>query len=196
MSPEWAFRYYSFDSRWAPGEEMASMRNGSGDGYSIVFSPAGVFVRGFAHESPMSPARNGLLWPGLVDSVPEVFSAQVHEPAFTFKGVLEATVCLWRQPGDDRWQVGDIDLPGHGDSDGADRLFKVLIDSTPMGYQHFADDYYETSVDVEAVGEVLALRPLTDDLVHRLNPRATTNDLAEDLAEIGYPSPPRTRSDA
>jgi hypothetical protein len=41
MSPEWEWRYYSFDSRWGPGEEMASMRNGSGDAYSIVFSSAG-----------------------------------------------------------------------------------------------------------------------------------------------------------
>jgi hypothetical protein len=41
MSPEWEWRYYSVGSRWAPGEEMASMRNGSGDAYSIVFSVAG-----------------------------------------------------------------------------------------------------------------------------------------------------------
>lgn len=31
MSPEWESRYFSFASRRAPGEEMASMRNGSGD---------------------------------------------------------------------------------------------------------------------------------------------------------------------
>ena len=31
MSPEWSSRYHSFDAGWSPGEEMASMRNGSGD---------------------------------------------------------------------------------------------------------------------------------------------------------------------
>jgi hypothetical protein len=91
VSPDWESRYYSFDAAWSPGEEMASMRNGSGDAYSIVFGPAGVFVRGFDHESPMSPARNGDLWPGLVDAVPAVFGAQVNEPAFSYDGRLAAT---------------------------------------------------------------------------------------------------------
>jgi len=41
------------------------MRNGSGDAYSIVFGPLGVIIRGFDHESPMSPARHGgELWLG------------------------------------------------------------------------------------------------------------------------------------
>ncbi|WBB70209.1 hypothetical protein [Micromonospora sp. WMMD812] len=189
MSPDWEPRYYSYDSRWAPGEEMASMRNGSGDTYSIVFSPAGVFIRGFDHESVMSPARNDdELWPGLVDTVPGVFSAQLAEPAFSYEGVLEATVCLWRQVGDGRWRTGDIDLPGGADPDGADRLFEVLLDPTPEGYRRFAEDYYEVSLDADALGAVFALRPLTDDLVRRLNPDVTVADLAEDVAEIGYPA--------
>jgi len=36
MSPEWAYRYYSFDSKWGEGEMMASMRDGSGDEYFIL----------------------------------------------------------------------------------------------------------------------------------------------------------------
>lgn len=53
------------DSRRSPGEQMASMRNGSGDAYSIVFSPAGAFIRGFDHESAMSPRHSGRppIWP-------------------------------------------------------------------------------------------------------------------------------------
>ncbi|MBO6551131.1 MAG: hypothetical protein JJ964_16135, partial [Rhizobiales bacterium] len=31
MSPEWEYRYYSFDAQWSPSETMGSMRNGSGD---------------------------------------------------------------------------------------------------------------------------------------------------------------------
>ena len=33
MSPEWEYRYYSFNSKWYESEMMASMRNGSGDEY-------------------------------------------------------------------------------------------------------------------------------------------------------------------
>lgn len=47
------------------------MDNGSGDTWSVVFSPAGTFLRKFDHESSMNLAANdGKLWPGLVDSSP------------------------------------------------------------------------------------------------------------------------------
>ncbi len=191
LRPEWESRYYSFDARWAPGEQMASMRNGSGDTWSVVFSPAGAFIRGFDHESPMSPAANDdELWPGLVDTVPEVFSGCVAEPAFSFDGTLEATVCLWRQHGDDRWQAGEVDFPDGADPDGADRLFQVLVEGTPVAYRRFAEDYFETAVDLAAVGEIFALRPLTDELVRRLNADLVMADLAEDLAGIDYPFRP------
>ncbi|GGK93763.1 hypothetical protein Ppa06_61930 [Planomonospora parontospora subsp. parontospora] len=49
LSPDWESRYHSLDAAWSPGEEMASMCNGSGEEYSIVFSAAGAYVRGFAH---------------------------------------------------------------------------------------------------------------------------------------------------
>jgi hypothetical protein len=189
LSPEWESRYFSFDSRWGPDEEMASMRNGAGDAYSIVFSPPGVFIRGFDHESVMSPYRGGRLWPGLVDSVPAVFAGSLGEPAFsTGDGLLEATVCLWRGRGDDRWHTGDVELPDGDDPDGADGLFRVLLDGTGGAYRDFAEDYYEVSIDRAAVADVLALGPLTDELVRRLNPDAGgVAELEEDLAEIGYP---------
>jgi hypothetical protein len=79
LSPEWDSRYYSFTTSWADDAQLASMNNGSGDEYSIVFTPAGVFIRGFDHESPMSPAVNdGELWPGLLDRLPDVFAAQAR----------------------------------------------------------------------------------------------------------------------
>ncbi len=41
MSPEWEYRYYSFNSKWDDGEMMASMRNGSGDEYFILVCSLG-----------------------------------------------------------------------------------------------------------------------------------------------------------
>lgn len=49
------FRCYTFDATWGPGEEAALMENGSGDDFSVLFTPAGVLIRGFDHESEMSP---------------------------------------------------------------------------------------------------------------------------------------------
>ncbi|MFJ5231090.1 hypothetical protein ACIQBJ_14495 [Kitasatospora sp. NPDC088391] len=192
LSPEWEWRYFSYDAHWASGQEMASMRNGSGDEYSLVLTPDGVFARGFDHESPMSPYRTAPLapWPGLLDTVPAVFRPQVEEPAFCDDGVLRATVCFWRETHDTAWRTGDLAPlpPGQVDDGSAGWLFDVLAAGTPEAYQEFAEDYYETTVDLDAVRHVFALRPLTEAVVTALNPEQSLAGLAADLAETGYPT--------
>ncbi|MET9116085.1 hypothetical protein ABZX38_18085 [Streptomyces longwoodensis] len=192
LSPDWERRCYSFDADWADSEEMASMRNGSGDEYSIVFSAAGVYVRGFCHESPMSPYGNdGEPWPGVIDEVPECFKSFVEEPAFNDEDDIPVvTACLWRGATDNRWHHGAIEFPENaGDPDGATGLFELLVDRTPEAFQRFAEDFYEVSVDLGAVSHVYALRPLSQELVSLLNPEVSLTDLAQDISEIGYPQP-------
>lgn len=182
-------RHHRYDTGWAPGEELASMWNGSGDEYSIVFTAAGAYVRGFDHESPMSPyaTDDGKPWPGVLTAVPEVFRACVEEPAFSdMPGVPSLTVCLWREHGDTAWRHGDVDFPGDGD-DGADWMFALLTDGTPEAYQKWARDYYEMPVDLGAVRHVYAGQPLTAEVVTVLNPATTLADVADELAETGYP---------
>ncbi|MFE2644500.1 hypothetical protein ACFXDO_18295 [Streptomyces nigra] len=194
LCPDWEGRYHSFNAGWADGEEMASMRNGSGDEYFIVFSKAGAYVRGFAHEAPMSPyANDGEPWPGVIDDVPDAFKPFVEEPAFTDEDdVPVVTACLWREATDDQWRHGAIDFPaGYSDPDGATGLFGLLVDRSPRAFQRFAEDSYEVPVDLEAVRYVYALRPLDERLVSWLNAEVTLADLAEDIAEIGYPRPGR-----
>ncbi|MET8563143.1 hypothetical protein ABZV75_22055 [Streptomyces flaveolus] len=55
LSPERDARFHSFDAHWKEGERIASMRDGLGSGFTVVFSGAGAYVRGFDHASPMSP---------------------------------------------------------------------------------------------------------------------------------------------
>jgi hypothetical protein len=190
LSPRWEHRYYSFNAQWGPQEALASMRNGSGDEYAIVFAPAGAWIRVFAHESPMSPwaVQPPRLWPGVADAVPAVFAAYLREPAFLADGILQATACLWRQPADAHWHAGPIRFPtGHEDPDGSHRLLSLLIDGSAEGYQQFAGDYYQTDPEPAAIRQVLALRPLTQELVTRINHEVRLSDLATDLAEIAYP---------
>ncbi|MFF1416116.1 hypothetical protein [Streptomyces sp. NPDC058280] len=192
LSPDWEYRYYSFNSAWTDGNEMASMRNGSGDEYSIVFSAVGAYVRGFDHESPMSPyAHDGEPWPGVIDGVPSVFRPWVEEPAFTDEGNVPAvTACLWREVADSQWRRGTIDFPeGRDDPDGAEGLFHLLVDRSPEAYQRFAEDYYEVLVNLEAVRHVYAWRPLTPEIVSSLNAETDLSDVAEEIDAIGYPRP-------
>ncbi|WP_285499423.1 hypothetical protein [Actinokineospora sp. NBRC 105648] len=189
LSPDRDDRYHDHDPAWSPGTEVSVKRNGGGDEYSIAFTPAGAFVRGFDHESPMSPyaTDDGQPWPGVLDRVPAVFQPCVDEPAFADEGVPSVTVCLWREHTDDRWHHGEIDFPGDGD-DGADWLFSPLADGTPEAFQEFAQDYYETSVDLAAVRHVYALRPLTDEVVGKLNSEATLSGVIEEVLRTGYPA--------
>jgi hypothetical protein len=54
LCAEWEGRLYSFNQAWSPdrGERMASMRNGSGDDWFLVFAPGGGFLKAFWHEYP------------------------------------------------------------------------------------------------------------------------------------------------
>lgn len=193
LSPDREARYYSFNARRADGEEIASMRNGSGDEYSIVFSRAGAYVRGFDHESPMSPYadEDHEPWPGVIDDVPAVFQSCVDDPVFRDEeDVPVVTACLWREATDDQWHHGAIDFPtGRSNPDGATTLFALLIDRTPEAFKHFAEDYYEVPVDLEAVRHVYASKALTQELVTSLNAEVVLTDLAKDIVDIGYPQP-------
>ena len=193
LSPDWSWRYFSFDAEWGPGEAMASMRNGSGEEYSIVFSKAGACARGFDHESSMSPYRGSplTLWPGLLDGTPSAFRSVVEESSFSdVNGTLLATVVFWRQPADPAWSCGDVAFPSsESDPDGADGLFEVLTAGRPEAYQEFAQEYYEVDVDLRAVQHVYDLRPLTRSVVSALNPEVNLDDLEPDRRQIGYPAP-------
>ncbi|GAA3181648.1 hypothetical protein GCM10010486_57360 [Nonomuraea roseoviolacea subsp. carminata] len=190
LSPDdWESRHHSFDAAWDSAEEMGSMRNGSGDEYSIVFSAGGAYIRGFDHEAAMSPYGNDGPWPGVLDSVPDVFRHCVLEPAFCDEdGMPLVTACLWREVGDSGWRVGEIDYPeGESDPDGSAHLFALLTDPAPEAFQRFAEDYYEVRVDLDAVRHVYALRPLTQAVVSALNADVALEDLADDLATARYP---------
>lgn len=192
LSPGSDDRYHLYNPEWAAGEQLASMRDGAGNEYDIVFTAAGAYVRGFDHESPMSPyatTDDDEPWPGVLDSVPEVFRECVEEPAFSDEfGTPCVTVCLWREHGDTAWRHGDIAFPdGDQDPDGADWLFALLADRTPEAFREWAQDYYGKPVDLDAVRQVYSGQPLTADVVTALNPATTLAAVADDLVDTDYP---------
>ena len=184
LSPEWEYRYYSFNARWAEGEEMGSMRDGSGDDFFVLFNAAGCFLKGFAHEASMSPAGQSpeQVWPGVLDGVPPDFARGLQEPAFRME---DATFCLWRRSGDDSWQVGPVEWPEGPDPDGSAGLLSPL-DGEPETYRAWAEDYYERDVDLAPVRAIYTHEPLTEALVAGLNPDVTLGELEADVVEIGY----------
>jgi hypothetical protein len=184
ISPEWEYRYYSFDSKWADGEMMASMRNGSGDEYFILFTSQGAIMKGFAHESSMSPWSSDAeqVWPGLLDQVPAEFEGFLSEPAFSMN---ETTFCIWRRNVDSSWQTGQIEYPDEDDPDGSDDLLFIL-DGDPKTYQEFAEPYHERSIDLGAVTSIYEQQPVTPQITEGLNPEVSLESLTSDLEQIDY----------
>ncbi|WP_043194289.1 hypothetical protein [Streptomyces sp. NRRL F-2664] len=182
-------RSFDYDPAWGPGTEAGLMHNGSGDEYTILFTPDGVFGRGFDHESSMSPYTNEdmALWPGLVDTLPEVFRPLLDEPAFCDDGVQVATVVFWREAHDTAWRAGPVEYPSEYDGDGTGHLFRVLAAGTPEAYRDFAERFHGRPLDLDAIRHVFALRPVTDDVVEALHPRTAPAAVAKALAATGYP---------
>jgi hypothetical protein len=185
LSPVWDYRYYSFNSKWAEAEMMASMRNGSGDGYFILFTAQGAAIKGFAHEAPMSPWNDEeeQIWPGVLDQVPDEFAGFLAELAFSMD---DTTFCLWRRYTDTKWLTGNIKYPADEDPDGAEELLGILT-GTASTYQAFVRDYYETELPLAAIEQLYEHRHLTNEIVAMLNPEIQLKDITEDIDEIAYP---------
>lgn len=185
MSPEWESRYYSFNSKWDEHEQMGSMRNGMGDEFFVWFNKAGCFIKGIDHESEMSSwsTEDQSPWPNIYKGVPNQLSAALKEPAFSIENVSFA---FWRLHGAPSWSRGDFDLPKSEDPDGSEYLLEIL-DRKPGTYQDFAEQYYEEDIPLAPIRDIYTHAPITTKTLEYLNPDITIEDIAEELAEIGYP---------
>ena len=185
MTDEWEYRYFSFDANWGDGEMLATMRDGSGDSYLILFNSFGAIIKGYGHESAMAAytVDSGKVWPGVLDEVPPEFEAVLTDPAFVAE---ETTFCIWRKYSDSSWQTGKIDFPDSEFVDGSEDLL-FMLDGNPNTYHQWANEYYEVSIPLDAVKEVYEHKPLTQQLISRLNSKRRFEDLESDLDQIRYP---------
>ena len=181
VCPDWEFRYYSYNSRWAPGEEMASMRNGSGDDWFLLFGPFGAGLKGLAHE--YEQAGDADLLNQARSSLPAEFKTFLDEPAFGWEWM---SFCYWRRPSDSAWErVIHPEAMKATRADGSSELL-LLLYADAQAYVAFAEDYYEVALPKDAVEAVFRLDPLTDALVRSINPELTLAQVVEDAHEIGY----------
>ncbi|WP_234323611.1 hypothetical protein [Streptomyces sp. NRRL F-2580] len=180
------------------------MENGSGDDFSVLFTPDGVLIRGFDHESEMSPygTDDEQIRPGVIDEVPAALRPLLDAPAFRDEGIdaPRVTACLWRKTHDTAWRTGSsIAFPaGSKDPDGSGFPFPLLIDRSPEAVQAHFEDCYERPVPLDAVRHILAGHPLTPAITAALNPAVLSdNALIRGIAALappgqrpGSPGPP------
>jgi hypothetical protein len=182
LCPEFELRYHRFDNAWGKNEALGSLDNGAGDHVFIVFSGAGVFVKGFDHESEMSPYANDpeVVQPGVLDEVPKAFGHYLKEPALMME---DTTFCSWLLEGETLWQEGDKNTKRQ---DGMAWLLSHYL-ATPAQYAEWARDYFEVDISLTAVTAIFNLEPLETKLIQALNPEMALKALKKDLQEISYP---------
>ncbi|GEM_PF-1360023 len=169
LSEEWQDRYYSFDHAWSTKskQRMASMRNGSGDEWFIVFEPVGVFLKAFWHEHPLEVVSK------IYSGLPTKLLPQLKEPAFSMEDV---TFGGWHDG--TSWTL-------RGNAKPMKEQFEILT-GDPEKYRAYAADYFEVDVPLDAIAHILAGKKLDAKLVKRITTERTLADLKDDLAEIAY----------
>lgn len=182
LSPEWEYRYYSFNAAWGDHEAMASMRNGSGDDWFLLFGPFGTGLKGLDHETPFAEDRR--LAEEVQRVIPPAFDSFLKEPAFSMDRL---SYCYWRGATDDAWhQVVHPDPAWVGAEDGATD-FLALLWAPAAAYRDFAAWYYELDVPLALIERIYHHDALDAALVASLNPEAVLADVESEAAEIGYP---------
>lgn len=184
LCAEWEHRYYSFNAQWGPNEQMASMRNGCGDEWFMLFDAQGrVGLKGFAHESDVWAQGRAAYSAALQSAVPSTLHGFATEPAFRWDCTTFAYVATTPHAAPQRVHATPaIDALDNG----AEVLLQHLTGNA-ASYVVYVAEYFELRVDVALVEHVFALKPLTDELVAALGSERTLAELADDLKEIDYP---------
>ena len=181
---EYGESQFSFDPRWHKRQQMASNINGCGDELYIHFAPHGCYIKGFAHESEMSPYKDAAraIWPGIVDSVPPEFASSLSEPAFDPDAT---TFVIWRLHPAAEWSSGDVDYPDGDYKDGSADLLEPIT-FTVENVTEWLSENYETDVDSEIVRSVFNDRPLTDSQMAKLNPTSPLHSIRDAVRATGW----------
>jgi hypothetical protein len=180
VCPDWEYRYYSYNAHWSPGEEMASMRNGEGDEWFLLFGLFGAGIKGLGHETPLAGDKELLSEARRI--IPDSFSSFLTEPAFSWDWM---SFCYWRAPQDQAWsRVAHPRSERRTLEDGAE--FLAHLCEPAAEYVAFAEWYFERTLPLPAVQAIFRSDPLTESLVHSLNPEISLNAISADAAEVGY----------
>ena len=186
---EWEFRYYSYNSKWAEGEEFCEMRDGSGDHMLILFLKNNCIINGLAKEYCSQVASKEDLTLGM----PEIYNDFIFGEPVSSRGT---DFCLWTNNGGE-WEVGNIRM----NDDGSEELLNIF-DGNPETYINWAyeyffdytqdedeeeDDYKAKPTSFEPVFEIYQEKKLTKEMVLLLDKNFDDwKRLEEDLKEINY----------
>ncbi len=177
-SPDWEYRYYSYNPAWSDDEQLLEMRDGEGDQMLVLFHPAGCVINGYLHEYDQPDKA------ALTRGLPAALAGFMFEEPVNSIGT---TFCLWYTPAHG-WQHGT----GVSEDDGSEELL-YIFDNKPATYAEWATEYYTDESDKKPVTAAAVAPIYRQEPVTKANALALVDEvddwtlLATDLQEIGYP---------
>lgn len=183
---EW-IRTYTYDPNWDSNVSLGKIDNGSGDDMYILFSEDGCIIKGFDHESELSPHAQDefKVWKGIYEEVPDNLLKLLEDEAIEKEDV---TFCIWREKKDYEWKKGTVEIPKGYDDGASYMLSRIYTDSEE--YLEWAKDYYEDLEDklpIKLIEDIFDFKPVTKEMIKFLNENRNCEEVFENLREIGYP---------
>lgn len=170
------------------GVDMVKIDNGAGDHIYFLFSKDGTIIKGFDHESILSPYANDKeeIAKGIYDLVPRELVNLLDESTERD----DVTFCVWKSLNDSLWRKGDVVVPeGYkNDDDGESFLLGYIFKNADI-WLDWAKSYYEEKVEniqVDSVEKIYKHESITSCLIKKINSQRDVESVIKELKEIEY----------
>ncbi|WP_405170347.1 hypothetical protein MHI12_22145 [Paenibacillus sp. FSL H8-0280] len=189
---EW-LRVHHYEDKLQPGVAWGNINNGAGDHLHVLFTNSGTLIKGFDHESPLSPhaREDGEIYPGMYDEVPDALMTVLRDHEETLD-MEDVTFCLWQEGNDLSWKVGNwIQLAmteeDEVDARGGAEFLLGYLEKNMEDYVDWAKGYYDLQdLPLEAVAEIYEEKPVTASLIKQLCPERDVAAALDELQQRGY----------
>ncbi|WP_086350603.1 hypothetical protein [Candidatus Enterococcus clewellii] len=186
LEEEYAYRVYDWIPVWTQGQAYGKIDNGAGDELIALFGENDCIIKGFDHESALSPhaQEEFKIYDGLYEQAPKELLERLFDPAIEHEHV---TFCIWQTTGDD-WHKEETAIP-EGEDDGEEFLMGYFH-STVEAHSDWIKDYYEIELDQSLVllfRHFFYRKPITQTLLIQHGFGEQKERIFEELEKIGYP---------
>lgn len=173
---------YHCNTDWNAGVSLFTIDDGGGDHFHVLFSQDGCIIKGFGHESDLSPYNyeDDESYPDyrFYENCPHEFYELLDDESLE-RDLL--TFCAWHANEDGCWQAQSINALADWRDGSADFLEYV---SNLDEYADWLSAYYETDIYTETLLDLYNGAAITEDIISMLNPKADPDEVMAMVADV------------
>ena len=171
ISPEWEYRYYSFNSKWSDNEFLASMRDGQGRYWYALITDIGIAITGNAKDKVNNIELSKIL-------PKEFINCFWNEPAFETQN---SSFVAWKLDTDNEWTF----YFATDNFQNINSILEILL-GNPYTYKNHSLLYFEKELDIKTITKIYNGVEIDNEIIKKINDKICIEDIKEDFEEIGY----------